>query len=139
MVTPDVAKAKIAAIERHLARLEELRKGRPGLLPVEIEEMLHLNLFAAVQACLELASHVVSSEGYGVPGTLAESFTLLERQAVIDARLADLLRKMAGFRNIFVHRYAEIDRAVIDRIVKNNLGDLRRFATVITDRFGLRR
>jgi len=139
VVTPDVAKAKIAAIERHLARVEEVRRGRPGLLPLEIEEMIHLNLFAAVQACLELASHVVSSEGYGVPGTLAESFTLLEKQGVIDAKLAERLRKMAGFRNIFVHRYAEIDRGMIDKIVKNNLGDLRRFAAVIADRFGLGR
>ena len=137
MVAPDVAKAKIAAIGRHLARLEELCKGRPGLLPLEIEEMIHLNLFAAVQACLDLASHVVSSEGYGVPGTLAESFTLLEKQGLIDPKLAERLRRMAGFRNIFVHRYAEIDRAAIDRIVRNNLDDLRRFAAVIADRFGL--
>lgn len=137
MVAPDVAKAKLSAIERHLARLDELRKGRPGLLPGEVEEMIHLNLFAAVQSCLELAAHVVSSESYGVPGTLAESFTLLERQGVIDAKLADRLRKIAGFRNIFVHRYAELDRAVIDGIVKGSLGDLRRFATLIATRFGL--
>jgi uncharacterized protein YutE (UPF0331/DUF86 family) len=137
VVNADVAKAKIAAIERHLARIDEVRRGRPGLLPLEMEEMTHLNLFAAVQACLELASHVVSSEGYGVPGTLAESFTLLEKQGAIDAKLAARLRKMAGFRNIFVHRYAEIDRAVIDMIVKNNLGDLRRFADRIATKFGL--
>lgn len=56
MVDADVAKAKIAAIERHLARIDEVRRGRPGLLPLEIEEMTHLNLFAAVQACLELGS-----------------------------------------------------------------------------------
>ena len=137
MVAADIARAKVATMERHLRRLDELRTGRPGLLPVEVEEMIHLNLFAAVQTCLDLASHVVSSEGYGVPGTLAESFTLLEKQGVIDAKLADRLRKMAGFRNIFVHRYTEIDQAVIDRIVKGSLGDLRRFATIITERFGL--
>lgn len=114
MVTPDVAKAKVAAIARHVARVEEVRKGRPGLLPLEIEEMTHLNLFAATQACLELASHIVSSEGYGVPATLAESFTLLEKRGVIESGLADQLRKMAGFRNIFVNRYTELDKGVID-------------------------
>jgi uncharacterized protein YutE (UPF0331/DUF86 family) len=139
VVTPDVAKDKIAAIERHVARVEEVRRGRPGLLPLEIEEMIHLNLFAAAQACLELASHVVSSEGYGVPATLAESFTLLEKRGVIDADLGERLRRMAGFRNIFVHRYTELDKGVIDRIVRNNLGDLRRFAAVIVSRFGLDR
>lgn len=73
MVAADIAKAKIAAVGRHVGRLEELRRGRPGLLPLEVEEMIQLNLFGAVQACLELAAHVVSSEGYGVPATLAES------------------------------------------------------------------
>jgi uncharacterized protein YutE (UPF0331/DUF86 family) len=58
---------------------------------------------------------------------------------VIDADLGERLRRMAGFRNIFVHRYTELDKGVVDRIVKNNLGDLRRFATAVVARFGLDR
>lgn len=56
---------------------------------------------------------------------------------MIDPKLAERLRRMAGFRNVFVHRYTEIDRAVIDRIVKGNLDDLRDFAAGIARRFGL--
>ena len=62
MVEPDVARAKIAAIDHCLERIEEVRKGRSGLLPVDVEELTVFNLFSAVQTCLDLAAHVVSSE-----------------------------------------------------------------------------
>jgi hypothetical protein len=38
-----------------------------------------------------------------------------------------------------VHRYTEPDKGMIDRIVRKNLGDLRRFAGSIVSRFGLDR
>lgn len=137
MVEPDVARAKIASINHHLERIEEIRRRPPGLLPIDIEDLTILNLFTAVQASLDLAGHVVSSESYGLPGTLAETFTLLEKNGVLDAALADDLRRMAGFRNVVVHRYAEVDSAIVERIVENHLNDLRRFAARIAEVFGL--
>ena len=137
MVEPDVARAKVAAIERHLARIREVRSRRQNLFPVDREELTVLNLFAAVQACIDLAAHVVSSEGYGLPGTQAEAFTLLEKHGVVDPALAADLRRMAGFRNVVVHRYAEIDPVAVDRIVEKHLDDLRRFAVTVSAAFDL--
>jgi uncharacterized protein YutE (UPF0331/DUF86 family) len=35
---------------------------------------------------------------------------------------------MAGFRNILVHEYLKIDHAIAFRAIRDELGDLERFA-----------
>jgi len=136
VVEPDVARAKIAALGRHLDRIREIRS-RAGLLPLDVQEVTILNVLNAAQACLDLAAHVVASEGYGTPATQAECFTLLQQHGVIDEPLAASLRRMAGFRNLVVHRYAEIDASIVEAIVHERLDDLRVFAARVADAFGL--
>ncbi|MFP3940149.1 MAG: type VII toxin-antitoxin system HepT family RNase toxin [Thermoanaerobaculia bacterium] len=135
MVERDIVLAKVATIDRCLRRIREARNEELDLRPQDAQDIVELNLQRGVQAAIDLAAHVVATEGLGLPGKLAESFTLLEREDVIDSGLAERLRKMAGFRNIAVHEYAEVDPEIVDSIVKNHLGDLRDFAGVVLRRF----
>jgi uncharacterized protein YutE (UPF0331/DUF86 family) len=98
VVERDVVTARLAIIDRCLARIAEVRgTDRPELRPIDVEDIIALNLQRAVQATISLASHVVATEGYGTPASTADLFTLLERGEVIDADLADRLRRMVGF------------------------------------------
>ncbi len=89
MTDADVVLAKVATMERCRARIAEIRSParRPHLLPVDVEDLLAVNLQRAAQAAIDVAMHVVSSEGYGVPADLAEGFTLLAKHGVIDEEL----------------------------------------------------
>lgn len=137
MVDRDVVLAKVAAIDYCLKRIAEVRGPRSTtLLPVEVEEITELNLQRAIQAAIDLAAHVVSTEAYGLPDSLAGTFTLLEQQGIIDAQLASQLRRKVSFRNIAVHEYETLDPAVVTRIVEERLDDLRAFSGRIVDRFG---
>lgn len=139
MVERDVVLAKIAVIDRCLARIAEVRGGRGGaLLPVDVEDITVLSLTRAAQAAIDLAGHVVATEGYGLPSGVAETFSLLEQRGVLEAALADRLRKMVGFRNLAVHDYQTIDPRILESIVTTRLDDLRAFAAVIAERFGVR-
>jgi len=138
MVERDVVLAKVAAIDHCLARIREVRSGGDRhLLPVDVEDIVVLNLQRAAQAAIDLAAHVVATEAYGLPADLADTFTLLEQHGVIGSELATRLRKMVGFRNIAVHQYEALDPRVIDAIVEQRLGDFRQLADAITKRFGL--
>jgi hypothetical protein len=65
MVERDVVVGKAATIERCLARVEEVRsRARGVLLPVDIEDIVVLNVTRAVQAAADLAARVVAAEGY---------------------------------------------------------------------------
>ena len=89
MTAADVVLAKVATMERCRARIAEIRSParQPHLLPVDVEDLLAVNLQRAAQAAIDLAMHVVSSEGYGVPAELGEVFTLLAKHGLIDEEL----------------------------------------------------
>ena len=136
MVERDVIVSKAATIERCLARVAEVR-GRPkgALMPIDVEDIVVLNVTRAVQAAADLAAHVVAAEGYGLPDSLAAGFTLLEKHGVIDAALAGKLRAAMGFRNVAIHSYEAVDPTVVEAIATHHVNDLRRFASEMVERY----
>lgn len=135
MVERDVVLAKVATVDRCLRRIDEARDPARGLEPQDAEDIVELNLLRAVQAAVDLAGHVVATEELGLPAKLADNFTLLERENLIPAELADHLRRMAGFRNVAVHEYATVDPEVVASIVEHRLGDLRELCRGILSHF----
>ncbi|MEW6742715.1 MAG: DUF86 domain-containing protein [Planctomycetota bacterium] len=57
----------------------------------------------AIEASVEIAMHICSADGLGVPAAYADAFALLERAAILDPPLAQDLKRMARFRNRIVH------------------------------------
>jgi uncharacterized protein YutE (UPF0331/DUF86 family) len=140
VIDRDLVLARIATIDRCLARIAEVRgERRQDLLPVDVDDIASLNLQRAIQAAIDLANHVISTEGYGTPDSTAGVFTLLQQRGVLEADLATRLRKMVGFRNIAVHEYQTLDPAILESILVRHLGDLRALAIQVSERFGLDR
>jgi uncharacterized protein YutE (UPF0331/DUF86 family) len=130
----DVVLAKVATIDRCLARITEVSGARRAALqPLDVEDITVVNLQRSIQAAIDLASHVCATERYGVPKDLAETFSLLERHGLLSAELTLRLRKMVGFRNIAVHDYEALDPAILRAIVERHLDDLRAFARALLD------
>lgn len=118
MVDRDVVTAKVATIDRCLQRISETRGERSAvLLPVEVEDIVVLNLQRAVQAAIDLATHVVSAEGYALPDSVAAFFSVLEGHGIMEPALAERLRRMVGFRNVAIHDYQAIDARIVEAIV----------------------
>jgi uncharacterized protein YutE (UPF0331/DUF86 family) len=135
MVERDVVLAKAAAVDACLRRIADVRARAASLQPIDVEELIVLNLQRAAQASIDLAAHVVATEAFGLPADLADTFSLLEKHDIIDGELARRLRNMVGFRNIAVHQYQAVDPAIVDSIVTKHLDDLRSFARRIVDAF----
>lgn len=133
----DIVLAKVASIDRCLRRIADTTGGDPRSLDdQDHEDIFVLNLQRAVQAAIDLANHLVASEGLTIPASLAESFDLLQRHAGLETRLAQRMRAMVGFRNIAVHEYQTLDKAVLKAILEKHLGDLRHFAQYTLARTG---
>lgn len=134
MTDAELIEKKLAEIE---TRLSELRaETDPGRLRGDVKEkrfVLH-TLQMAIQGALDVASHIVSDDRLGEPDTYRELFTVLERHRWITAVVAGRLRDMAGFRNVLVHGYAELDLAVVEEILTERLEDLEEFGRQIRAR-----
>ena len=104
---------------------------------IDREDIFVLNLQRAVQAAIDLASHIVASEGLGLPATIREHFELLEQSNIISTSMASKMKAMAGFRNIAIHDYRKIDKNILKSILTNNLADLEHFYMEVMDRFDM--
>jgi len=75
----------------------------------------------AIEACIEIAQHICSAQGWGPPADNGDAMNVLGRHGVLTAELSDAMRKAVGFRNVLVHEYVEVS----DAIVESRLSDLR--------------
>lgn len=134
MTDPDLVAKKLALIETCVADLRRL--ARPAELASDVREQRFAEhtLQIAIQAALDVASHVVSDLRLGEPRTSRELFDLLERAGWMPPSLAGTLRNMVGFRNILVHGYDDVDLAVVRDIVEHRLDDLLQFVAVVRNR-----
>jgi len=95
-------------------------------------ELVSFNLMLAVQACVDLASHLISDEDWPPAGTYAEAFQRLHEHDVLSRETADALGRAAGLRNVVAHGYADVDPELIHRAAASGLADLERFASEVS-------
>jgi uncharacterized protein YutE (UPF0331/DUF86 family) len=130
----DLIAKKLAFVETCVRELRVL--ARPAALAHDIREQRFVEhtLQIAVQAALDVASHIVSDERLGEPRRNTELFTLLARYGWLDDELAALMRRMAGFRNVVVHGYDDVDLGIVREIVEQRLDDLLAFVSAVRRR-----
>ena len=130
---PLIAK-KLAFIETCVRELRDL--GRVDAIDQDVREerFVEHTLQLAIQAALDVASHIVSDERLGEPATNHQLFELLARGGWLEPALVPHLRDMAGFRNVLVHGYSDVDREIVKDVVRHRLDDLLSFVAAVRSR-----
>ena len=125
---------RLAFIETCVQELRTL--ARVDLLDVDVREarFVEHTLQLAIQAALDVAGHIVSAERLGEPATNQELFLVLARAGWVGTAQTPALRAMAGFRNVLVHGYVDVDRAIVRDVVVHHLDDLLAFVAAIRAR-----
>lgn len=134
MTDPDLVAKKLALIETYVSELRRL--AQPDAIAGDVRErrFAEHTIQIAVQACQDVASHIVSDERLGEPRTNQQLFELLRDAGWISAELAATLRQAVGLRNVLVHGYSAVDPAIVRDVVENRLGDLLAFVAAIRRR-----
>lgn len=89
------------------------------------------NLEVAIQACLDIASHIVAQIALEKPQENKELFSILAKHNIIPGNLSKRLVLMSGLRNILAHEYLEIDEEKVYFSIKNDLDDIIEYVRVI--------
>lgn len=128
MIDRDIVIEKVGNIQRCLKRIADVTEmSLDRLDDINIQDVFVLNLQRSVQACIDLAAHIIAFEGLGLPSSLKEHFDLLIREGIISKDLGEKMIAMVGFRNIAVHEYQNIDKNILKGILQNNLRDIEHF------------
>jgi uncharacterized protein YutE (UPF0331/DUF86 family) len=134
MTDEDLVAKKLALIETYVRELRTLAKPREISTEVRERRFAEHTLQIAIQAAMDVASHIVSDEKLGEPTTNSQLFELLAQAGWLQNDQSERLRKMAGFRNVLVHGYAVVDPAIVRDVVENHLGDLLDFVAAVRAR-----
>lgn len=134
MTDDDLVAKKLAFIETCVRELREL--ARPERIEHDLREERFVShtLQLAIQAALDVASHIVSDERLGEPTSNRQLFELLVGNGWVPRSLARPLAQMAGFRNVLVHGYQEVDKAVVRDVVENRLDDFTVYVAAVRSR-----
>lgn len=130
MVDREIFSRRLAALHGYLEKLRAFRGTteedfcRTAALHDLAERYLHL----AMECVLDLANHFIAEADLPTPETNEDSFSRLEDASEIDAALAGRLRAWAGYRNVLVHEYLNINHGIAWTAIHDELTDLETFA-----------
>jgi uncharacterized protein YutE (UPF0331/DUF86 family) len=130
MVDPDLVASKLGELADHIARVRTRRKASADELVKDRDalDLVAFNLMLAVQACADIASHVIADEGWPPADTLASGFERLRDQGVISAPVCAALARAVGLRNVVAHGYAGVRPEMIHAAATAGVPDLEAFS-----------
>lgn len=139
MVDRDLILAKASSVKSHLNRVIEKRNIdlQTFLKDIDCQESILFNLQMAIQNCIDIAAHIISEEGFGVPGSTNEMFYLLEENGYVDTELTEKMVKAVGFRNLIVHEYGKVELKQVFEAAHKDIKDLNEYLKSIFKKLGL--
>jgi uncharacterized protein YutE (UPF0331/DUF86 family) len=139
VVDNDLILAKTGAVKRHLNRIRDKSdvKLEEFLNDPDRQDIVIFNLQMAIQNCIDIAAHLISAEGLGMPAGAAEMFLLLEKNGFLNHELTEKMIKTVGFKNLLVHEYSHVDLKMVFGIARRDIQDLNDFLKSIFSKCGL--
>jgi uncharacterized protein YutE (UPF0331/DUF86 family) len=114
----DAVEIRLLRLEAVISELTRLAGTDPDLLRAKLSEMwgVERGLQLGAEILLDIGNHILVAE-YGVSSQeYRDIFKRLAERKVISRSLAERLGGLAGFRNILVHDYLDLDA---ERVLEN--------------------
>ena len=122
-------------VHRHLAALREalrhlrkhgVRSADELRTDADLRWIVERGLQLCVQNALDIATHLSAASRMDTPD-YATAIDRLAELAVVPADFALRLRRIAGFRNVLVHGYLQVDLRIVEGVLGSGLQDLELF------------
>lgn len=132
----DALAQKAARIERCIARArEELAASSDFRQDQTRQDAAILNVQRACELAIDMGNMVLAHEAWGIPQGAREMFALIGSRTGLGEERVAALQRMVGFRNVAVHEYDALDLAIAERVIRDELDGLKRFAGLLVQRY----
>jgi uncharacterized protein YutE (UPF0331/DUF86 family) len=123
MVDDEILVDKLRYVNEYTSDLKEMRGMSQSDYVDDIvtQRAVERTLMNLIQACIDIAQHVRSSEGLEPGGTAKDDVRALGEVGVLSAETEEKLVEAVGFRNVLAHRYGEIDHEVVYDVLHEDL------------------
>ena len=131
----DAVEVRLLRLESVISELVRLGQADPEQFRQEASSMwsVERGLQLGAEILLDIGNHILVAE-YGVSSSeYRDIFKRLAERKVISSSLAERLGGLAGFRNILVHDYLDLDRERVLENLRRAPRDFSEFAREIRD------
>lgn len=134
MVDADLLSSKFRELSRRLVQIRRHCAPDAASLAANPDalDLVSFNLMLAVQACLDIASHLIADQHWLPAESLGEAFERLGERGVLTRATTEALRGAAGLRNIVAHGYEGPRADLIHAAATDGIRDLERFAAEVS-------
>ncbi|HPA72868.1 MAG TPA: DUF86 domain-containing protein [Spirochaetota bacterium] len=120
------------AIETISLNVKELRRAddidwNKYRTDIRARRFVERSLQVIIEACLDIAHHIISDDGMREPVSYRDAFAVLGENGILPQGEIDKYEKIAMFRNLLVHYYEKVDDEIVFGIFRKNLGDFDGF------------
>jgi len=120
--------SKLDDMIRYVEELEMMLPSKEDyLLDLVKRRACEKTVEAAIETLVDVAAMIVSAEKLGLPYDEESIFDLLDKKKILDKKLCENAKKMKGFRNVLIHRYAETDNELVYSNLKEHIDDFYDF------------
>ncbi|NIQ07680.1 MAG: DUF86 domain-containing protein [Candidatus Korarchaeota archaeon] len=134
MIDQEIIESRFDIIEENMKYLQKVQKVEYFSFAENFEKIQAVkhSLQECIEACIDVANHLISALILQRADTYTEMFLILSQNEIISHELAKKLAEMAKFRNLLVHRYADIDTKRLYNILQRELTDIQAFMREIS-------
>jgi uncharacterized protein YutE (UPF0331/DUF86 family) len=119
-------------LSERLGRLEPLKARTRAEFATDpyLRDIVERNLEVAAQICIDISHRIIALERAQKPGDYHQAILRMADLGVLPGDFARQLASIAGFRNVLVHEYVDVDW---DEVYENlqSLDDLARFGELV--------
>ncbi|WP_406660234.1 DUF86 domain-containing protein [Methanolobus sp. ZRKC3] len=94
----------------------------------ELRSAVERNFQLAIESAIDIGEIIISEEGFERPEDYRTVFLTLGRKGIIPRDFAEDFSQAAGFRNVLVHIYEDIDTSILYNFLTDRLEDFDEFA-----------
>ena len=111
MVDQAIILKKVGLIRAYVADVRCRLPPEPAafVADADLHDLVAFHLLLAVQSAIDIATHIIASEGLGVPSSHREAFESLAATGMIDHDLASHVADAVALRNRLAHAYGSVD------------------------------
>lgn len=127
-------------VTKHLEHISSSLRVLESLKPMSFQQFsedpriywaVEKGLERCIQNLLDASAHIVAALGGPVPDDYGSLLLELGRRRILPSEYAARIAPMAGFRNILIHEYLEVDLHEVHAALRDRLDDFRTFASYV--------
>lgn len=124
----------VSELRKSVGRLQTLSKISKNEFVLDPDKIgsAKYHFIVAIEACIDICSHLISRNGYRVPEDYGDTFKVLSEVGAFEVPFSEELRNMAKFRNRLVHIYWEVENDQLHEILQTRLKDFKSFLDSIS-------